>query len=228
MSNLQNGNAVVAELGNLLVPARCAVGRRVAPRVVVEGEEVAVGGRRTAVHVGSGLEAVGLDISGRVSDGNLTELARVHVGLDVTGNSLDVRGGVGGVVVVDDLVSREEQQGVVVLGEHLDGREDALEVDLVVRLLGRSAVEGVLGGVQVERKVNAGVGQEAHAGVVVRGVVDGVDTDSVDSKLLELGNVALAASGVSDWVLCVGGATGLVVDTTNVKAIVASKESCGD
>jgi len=49
---------------------------------------------------------------------------------------------------------------------------------------------------------------------VVGSVVDSVDTDSVDAELLELVNVALAASSVGDGVLSIGGTTCgmLVVD----------------
>jgi hypothetical protein len=60
---------------------------------------------------------------------------------------------------------------------------------------------------------------------VVGAVVDSVDTDGVDTELLELLNVALAASLVSDGVLRIGSATRLVVNTTNVETLVASKES---
>ena len=71
----------------------------------------------------------------------------------------------------------------------------------------------------------AGIGEETHAGVVVGAVVDSVDADGVDTELLELLNVALAASLVSDGVLRIGSATGLVVNTTDVETLVASKES---
>lgn len=60
---------------------------------------------------------------------------------------------------------------------------------------------------------------------MVGAVVDSVDTDGVDTELLELLNVALAASLVSDGVLRIGSATRLVVNTTNVETLVASKES---
>jgi hypothetical protein len=59
---------------------------------------------------------------------------------------------------------------------------------------------------------------------VVGAVVDSVDTDGVDAELLELLNVALAASLIGDGVLCIGGAAGLVVDTADVETLVASKE----
>ena len=61
---------------------------------------------------------------------------------------------------------------------------------------------------------------------MVGSVVDCVNTDSVDAELLELYNVTLATSGISDRVLSRRRASGLVVDTTDVETIIASKESC--
>lgn len=60
---------------------------------------------------------------------------------------------------------------------------------------------------------------------MVGAVVDSVDADGVDTELLELLNVALAARLVGNGVLCIGSATGLVVNTTDVETLVASKES---
>lgn len=59
---------------------------------------------------------------------------------------------------------------------------------------------------------------------MVGGVVDSVDTNSVDSQLLELFNVALADGGVCDGVRGITAATGLVVDSADVEAVVAGKE----
>jgi len=61
---------------------------------------------------------------------------------------------------------------------------------------------------------------------VVCAVVDSVDTDSVDTELLELLNVALAACLVGNGVLGVRSTAGLVVDTADVETLIASKESC--
>lgn len=57
-------------------------------------------------------------------------------------------------------------------------------------------------------------------------VVDRVDADCVDAELRELCDVALAAGSVGNGVLGLRGATRLVVDTTNVETLVASKERC--
>jgi hypothetical protein len=77
---------------------------------------------------------------------------------------------------------------------------------------------------------------------VIGRVVDRVDTDGVDAELLELLNVTLATGDISDGILCIRSAayllsvlmlssvvderTGLVVDTADVEALVASEESC--
>lgn len=68
----------------------------------------------------------------RVSNWNFSKLALLDEVTDVTGNSLDPGSNGGSLAIVDDLVSREEGQGVVVLGEHLNGSKDALEVDSIV------------------------------------------------------------------------------------------------
>ena len=58
-----------------------------------------------------------------------------------------------------------------------------------------------------------------------RSVVDGVDSNCIDAQLLEFRDVSLAAVDVGNGIGHVGGATGLVVDATNVETVVASKES---
>lgn len=72
----------------------------------------------------------------RVSNWHLSKIALLEEHTDVTGNSLDPRSNGGSLAIVDDLVSREKGQGVVVLGEHLDSSKDALEVDSIVRDFG--------------------------------------------------------------------------------------------
>lgn len=222
---LQNGDTVVGEVLNLDVPSRL-LEAGAAPGVVVEGEEVGAGIIATAVEVLGGLHAVVGDIGGRVADGDVAKAAGGHVVLDVTGDSLDIGGSQGGVgLIVDDLVSGEEGEGVVVLGKLLDGGEDALEVDGVVRRVGVGAVDGVLGVVDIGNEVDASVGELLHALLVVLGVIDGVDTDGVHTEVLELGNVTTADGGIGQGVDVLGRATGLVVDTTDVEAGAISVES---
>lgn len=60
---------------------------------------------------------------------------------------------------------------------------------------------------------------------MVGGVVDRVDTDGVDSQLLELGNVSLASRSVCNGVFGARRASRLVIDTTDVEALIASEES---
>jgi hypothetical protein len=62
---------------------------------------------------------------------------------------------------------------------------------------------------------------------VVGRVVDGVHTDGVQAKLLELGNVTLARLDIGNGVLIGRGSTGLVVDTTNVETLSAGEKGWG-
>jgi len=62
---------------------------------------------------------------------------------------------------------------------------------------------------------------------VVSGVVDGVNTDSVDPQFLKLYNISRAGGGISNRIDQVGGSTGLVVNTTDVESSIALEEGYG-
>jgi hypothetical protein len=189
---------------NLLVPARLLKGRRITPGVVVEGEEIAALLVWPAVHVAGHLESVAVDIGCRVSNGNLAIFAGLDIRSDITRYGLDVRGSKRRRIVIDDLVGRVEEQRIVVLGECINCGKDELKVDFVIRHLNRRhvvSVERVLGTVDIESEIDAGVGQQLHAGVVVGRVVDRVYANGIDAQLLELGHITGAACGVGNWVL---------------------------
>jgi hypothetical protein len=59
-------------------------------------------------------------------------------------------------------------------------------------------------------------------------VVDSVDTDGIDAQLLELDDISLTAVGIGNGVSQVGGATGLIVDATDIESVVACEECCDD
>src|SRR5205823_3344279 len=113
----KDGLAVVGVCLDLLVPSRLLKVRRVAPRVVVKGEEV------TALIVGTAVEVLGLfhnvlgNIGGRVADRNSTAVSVGDVLLHVTGDGLNIGGRVRVVLCVDDLVSGKEEEQVVVFSE---------------------------------------------------------------------------------------------------------------
>ena len=181
----EDGLAVIAVGLDLLVPSRLGKRRGVAPGVVVEGKEVGALIVSTAVEVESlELDVLG-NISGRVSDRNDTVVPVGDVLLHVTSNSLDVRSSVGVVLRVDDLISREEEEQVVVVGKCVDGSKDGLQVHIIVRTVEGVlvlTVERVVGRVGIERQVDTGVVEHLHTLIVVLRVVDGVDTDSVDTE----------------------------------------------
>jgi len=61
---------------------------------------------------------------------------------------------------------------------------------------------------------------------MVQGAVNTVDTNSVDSKLLEVLEIACAVSQVSDGILDVGRTAWLVIDSSDIEALIASEECC--
>lgn len=56
-------------------------------------------------------------------------------------------------------------------------------------------------------------------------VVDGVNANNVDAELLEVLDITLADLGIGQRILVSGSTTRLVVDTSEVKALVTSPES---
>jgi hypothetical protein len=212
---------------HLLAPTRGREGGRIAPGVVVESEEVTADIGATAVHILGHLETVRIDISGRVSDRNASVRAGFDVLLHVTRDGLYVGSGEGSIRAVENLVGRVVQEGVVVLGKSVNSGKDALKIDIVVRPEnGRRvlAVERVVGSVDVEGEVDAGIGEGLHAGVVGGRVVDRVDTDGVDSELLELGDITLAAISIGNGILEGGRTARLVVNATDVEPLAAGEE----
>lgn len=102
-----------------------------------------------------------------------------------------------------------------------------LQVFGVVRLvegLQALTVERVFGSAGVEGEVDAGIVQHLHGFIVVTGVVNSVDTNSVDSKLFEHLNVGRERFSVEERVLGISSSTGLVCNTTNEETLVSSHE----
>jgi hypothetical protein len=60
---------------------------------------------------------------------------------------------------------------------------------------------------------------------MISSVVDRIDSDGIDAQLLEFLEISLASLCVSDRVNNVGRSTRLVVNTTDVEALISSKES---
>lgn len=137
-------------------------------QITYESEEVGARVIGTTVEVVGGLHAVLRYIGGRVADGNVAVTALFDVPPHITGDGLYVGGADGSAgLLVDDLVTGEEGEGVVVLLEHINGGEDVLEISTVVRGEGVSSVDRVLGSVGVEDEVDASVGEGLHALIVV-------------------------------------------------------------
>ena len=241
LSERSGGDLVAAKLGeeqrdgvvvvglDLLVVAGRGEGRAAAPRVVVEAKHVHAGHLVVAtVEVVRRLQAVLLDVGGRVAHRDKTQVCVALERLDVTHHSLDVDGSRRGVGVVDHLVAGKETQRVVVLGHELDRGQNLVQVHGVVGALGALVTRNQrLGHVDVQNQVDARVRQLLHALVVVGGVVDGVDTDGVDAELLEVLDVTLTRGRVGQRVVELARAAGLVVEAPHVEAVLGALDEKG-
>ena len=122
------------------------------------------------------------------------------------------------------LDSGEEEQRVVVFGECINGSKHALEIRIVVGCGRVVSIERIERAVYVQREVDARAVERSHARIVVCVVINSVDTDCVDSKLLKFCNVAFARAGIRDWVGSIGRSTWLIIHTTDVEAVVTGEE----
>ena len=103
-----------------------------------------------------------------------------------------------------------------------------MEVYIVVASVQRGSVESVqrvCRGVGIECKIDASIRKHLHSLIVALAVVDGVDTDGVDAKLLEEGDIIAEGIDVEKRISGISCATGLVCYSTDVKSRVASPES---
>ena len=191
---LQERNAIASVVGNECVPARCRVGRWIAPRIIIDGIEI------RSLIIGSAVHEIGhqllvlLHVRSRVSDWDRSIASAANILLHVASHRLHIWGTVRVAGIVNHFIARQERHGISVVGEGIDCSKNGLEVDAVVRFLGIVTVQGVQGRVGVQDEVNPGVGEGIHAIVVVSGIVDRVDTDGVDSELGEIWNIARASS----------------------------------
>lgn len=202
----EDRNGVVGEERDDLGVAGLLEGAVTAPLVDVVAPEVDGLGGLATVEVLGHVVADGSIVVGGVTDTQPAVEVVGDVGLGVTNGSLDEGRGVGVALVVGDLVAGEEADGVVVLGQGVDDGGVALVQGSVP--LGVAADDGLVGRGQVGDDVDASVGEQRHAGVVVGGGVDGVGTDDVGAGSSQDGDISLAEGLVGERVDVVGAAGG--------------------
>ena len=181
------------------------------------------------------------DVGGRVTNGDGAFRVLGDVVLHVTNNSAHVLGSSVGGILVDDLISSEESEKVVVVLEAFNDTEDLLVVDSAVGGPGSAAVQvtTLQRVADIEDHVDTGGVEDGDAFVVVQAGLEVVDTDSVNLLRHELlsriqGNIstytqALHEGSIAQTDLAIaervelrseaGGTTGLVVDTNDLEAI---------
>jgi hypothetical protein len=137
-------------------------------------------------------------IVGSITDTNGAIVLALDVGLGITDSGLDESAGNGVVWLIGDLVTSKEAESVVVLHHlvhdaHVAAGERGCPSWSVTN-------DGVLGFGQICYNVDASISERIHAGLVVLGRVDGIDTNGVCLDLLEEFDVTLARSSVGERV----------------------------
>lgn len=105
--------------------------------------------------------------------------------LHITSNSLDPFRSHASGNIVNHLISREEEQSVIVFLELVNGGKYILKVDVIVRLSRLVLTKGVEGGVDVQREIDTSILQGVHTCIMVLAVIYRVDADGVDFQFLE-------------------------------------------
>lgn len=210
------GEDIVATLG---------VGRVAAPRVGVEAEEVRLGISIVSAHeVVEGVHEDGTNIGSRIANRNAAVKVLCDVVLHVTLNRPDVSGNVLDTLLVDDLVSGEEGQGVGEVLERFDHTEDLLEIDIIVGAFGVGSVEvsAIQRRVDIQDHVDTSCVEDGCALVVVETRRQVIDTDGVNAQTLHESGIPQACIRIAERVLVLGearGTAGLVVDTQDLEPI---------
>lgn len=87
--------------------------------------------------------------------------------LHIACHGFNVWCGVARLVIIDDLITGEEKQGITVFRECIDGRENALKIGRIVGRARVGAVERVFRRVHVQSQVDPSLREHVHTCVVV-------------------------------------------------------------
>ena len=121
------------------------------------------------------------NVCSRVTDRNGSVTPATNVFLHISNDSFDIWSTIGVVHIVDDFITGEESKSIGVIGELVNSGKDGLKVNTVVRFFGFVSVERVERGIGIEDKIDTSISEISHALVVVRSVVDSVNSDCIDS-----------------------------------------------
>lgn len=133
-----------------------------------------------------------------VTDRNAAVIFRFNVSLGITNSGLDKGRSVSVGVVVGNFVTSKETENVGVLSHFVDN--SGVTVVQLDGPAGAFSRDGEAGLGKIGDNVDAVLGKQIKAFVVVNGGVDGVDTDNVGLELLEVRQVTLASGAVSQGV----------------------------
>ena len=192
----EDRDVVAFKLLSAHIKARFAEAGVTAPGVDVVAPEVKGLFTIATVEVVSKVLANLSIVIGGIANANWSRDVVLDVRLHVTDSGLDESTGIGVGVVVGDLVSCEEAEGIRVFGEGID-HGGVPGVEVIIPCWARSD-DGGAGRRQICDDIDSSVLQELHTLVVVLVWVDGVGSDRVGAQLGEVGNVSSAGGSIGE------------------------------
>lgn len=140
-----------------------------------------------------------LDISRRITDGDLAVFLPCHIRLDIGDGSLDVRGSGRTGVSCDDFVADPEAGQVVIGGEDIHDSCKGIKLLLVPRRA--SLLDLSREGVKIKPDIDASLVKDGHALIVVGRGINVVDTDGVRAECLHGIGISLALVSIHERIL---------------------------
>ena len=132
--------------------------------------------------------------------------------------------GFSGIYIVNELISREEEQSIGIALEILHHGEDALEVFCGVRRRWVEKVDTLKRRVDIQSHVDTGSIEDGGALVVVGSRVQVIDANGVDAEALEEGGITQTGDWIGQGILLGGGlvcrrASNLIINTDHYEAL---------
>ncbi|KAH3661586.1 hypothetical protein OGAPHI_006434 [Ogataea philodendri] len=174
----------VGELLSSVLVTRAAETRVTTPLVHVDTVEISLD-----VIVTTSEEVCGWDsglgvIIGGVTNRNVSVSTVLHVLFHISDGSFNEWGSIGVGRVGDHLITGKETEDIVVLVEHVNDRGVSL---VQVHGPGRTGgLDGLFRSGKIRDHVNSGILEQLHTSIVVSRGVDSIDSDDVDSEVLEV------------------------------------------
>ena len=196
----EDGYLHTGGVGNKVRVAGAIKGRRAAPLIDIEGEEV----RSIDCVIPTGQIILQHRpqfryVGPRIAHGDISILFHVSVRLHIPNSTLHKGSGIGAIQPCHGFIGHEDSGQVIIILKGIQHSLKSRQLGLVPVwvVLIKLGIEGV----KVEEEVDANISKGRHAAVVIGGGIDVIDANGVGTKIGHLAGVELALGGGDERVL---------------------------